>query len=68
MRSALCPGYFNREDQEIIEHAGKDRTYFCSLCGQNVVPISKNGGWIPRSHTVHIPKHTEQGGRVSERN
>ena len=51
-RQELCPGYFERDVQEIIQANGPNYTpYFCALCGQQVRPINKDGGWIPANHT-----------------
>lgn len=47
----LCPGYFERDVQEIIEAKGPNFTsYYCALCGRQVRPINKDGGWIPANH------------------
>jgi hypothetical protein len=47
----LCPGYFERDVQEVIEKTGpKAADFFCSLCGQQVRPVNKDGGWIPKNH------------------
>ena len=48
MRSVPCPGYFERDDQEIIELQGVEFChYYCALCGQKAIPIKKeNGRWI----------------------
>jgi hypothetical protein len=47
----LCPGFFERDVQEIIERKGvKFCKYFCALCGSPVEPIKKDGGWVPRNH------------------
>jgi hypothetical protein len=36
---ALCPGYFERDVQEIIERVGVESgKYFCALCGRPVKP------------------------------
>jgi hypothetical protein len=41
---SLCPGYFEREVQEIIEREGcKFCKYFCALCGRPVEPRKKEG-------------------------
>jgi hypothetical protein len=59
MRSVLCPGYFERDVQEIIELQGVDFChYYCALCGQKAIPAKKdeNGRWIPHSHTVKLSK------------
>jgi hypothetical protein len=58
MRSVLCPGYFERDDQEIIELQGLEFcNYYCALCGQKVMPVAKeNGKWVPHDHTVKLSK------------
>jgi hypothetical protein len=54
MREELCPGYFLREDQEIIERDGPDSANFaCALCGQEIKPVQKDGGWVPKNHRAH---------------
>lgn len=54
-REEQCPGYFERDDQEIIEGKGPNFTsYFCALCGQQVKPIYKDGGWIPKNHYADV--------------
>jgi hypothetical protein len=51
MPSSLCAGYFQRDDQEIIETDGPDSAkFFCALCGKEVKPVFKDGGWVPRNH------------------
>jgi hypothetical protein len=53
-RQELCPGYFERDVQEIIEARGPDSTsYFCALCGQQAKPVYKDGGWIPKNHYAY---------------
>jgi hypothetical protein len=48
-----CPGYFERDVQEIIEKNGPAfGEFYCALCGQQVIPVNKDGGWIPRYHRV----------------
>jgi hypothetical protein len=50
-RQELCPAYFERDVQEIIEQNGPQFTqYFCALCGKQVKPVLKDGGWIPKNH------------------
>ena len=47
----LCPGYFERDLQEIIDKNGPTFCdYYCALCGQRVMPVNKDGGWIPKNH------------------
>ena len=42
MRQELCPGYFERDVQEVIDKNGPKFTrYFCALCGQQVRPVNK---------------------------
>jgi hypothetical protein len=49
--TALCPGYFERDVQQIIEKNGINFCkYYCALCGCQVVPARKDGGWVPKSH------------------
>ena len=53
MRHELCPGYFERDVQEIIEAKGpKFTAYFCALCGQQVKAINPDGGWVPVNHSA----------------
>ncbi|NYF91569.1 hypothetical protein HDF08_003688 [Edaphobacter lichenicola] len=53
MRETLCPGYFNRDVQEIIDKNGVEFcAYYCALCGHQVKPVFKDGGWIPRRHDI----------------
>jgi len=55
MRSILCPGYFNRDVQEIIDSNGVEFcAYYCAICGRQVKPVFKDGGWIPRRHDALI--------------
>ena len=55
----LCPGYFEREVQEIIERMGPTAgKYFCALCGRPVAPRKKDGEWVPKNHA---PLETENG-------
>jgi hypothetical protein len=50
-----CPGYFERDDQEIIEKNGPNfAPFFCALCGQKVRPTHKDGGWIPANHSATV--------------
>jgi hypothetical protein len=57
MRSALCPGHIKHEDQTILEKKQEpEHACYCALCGQKVIPIRKNGKWIPQDHTVHKAK------------
>ncbi len=58
MRSVPCPGYFERDVQEIIELQGVDFChYYCALCGQKVIPVAKESGkWVPHDHTVKLSK------------
>ena len=52
MRQELCPGYFEREVQEVIEKNGPNFTrFFCAVCGQQVRPVNKDGGWAPVNHS-----------------
>ncbi len=54
MRQELCPGYFEREVQEVIEKNGPNFTrYFCALCGQQVRPVNKDGGGSPSHHAAY---------------
>jgi hypothetical protein len=56
-RMPLCPGYFERDVQEIIEQHEVDFCkFYCALCGQSVIPKRKDGGWVPQNH----PLTTEQ--------
>jgi hypothetical protein len=49
-----CPGYFDRDVQEIIQKNGPDFCdFYCALCDQRVKPINKDGGWAPKLHRVH---------------
>ena len=49
----LCPGYFTRDDQEIIERNGPGSAeYYCAICNSPVQPVFKDGGWVPKNHTV----------------
>ena len=53
MRQELCPGYFERDVQEVIEKNGPKFTrYFCAFCGQQVRPVNKDGGWVPVNHSA----------------
>lgn len=50
----LCPGYFERDVQEIIGAKGPDSTqYFCAICGKQVRPVFKDGGWNPLNHSAY---------------
>jgi hypothetical protein len=50
----LCPGYFERSDQMMIAEKGAGfRPYYCAVCGHQVTPIYKDGGWVPRNHSPH---------------
>jgi hypothetical protein len=50
----LCPGYFERDVQEIIERKGATFCkYFCALCGSPVEPARKDCGWVPKNHAPH---------------
>ena len=54
MPQELCPGYFERDDQEIIDKNRPTFTwYFCALCGQQVRPVNKDGGWVPSNHAAY---------------
>ena len=54
MRQELCPGYFEREVLEVIVKNGPTFTwYFCALCGQQVRPVNKDGGWVPSNHPAY---------------
>jgi Carbohydrate phosphorylase len=47
----LCPGYFCREDQKIIERAGSALSGFhCAVCDQQADPVKKDRRWVPRNH------------------
>lgn len=60
MKTDQCPGYYERDVQEIIESNGpKFCPYYCALCGQQVVPMFKDGGWLPRYHEV--PEGKDRG-------
>jgi hypothetical protein len=49
--TTLCPGYFERDVQEIIEANGANYCpYYCALCGQRVIPVNKDGGWLSKNH------------------
>jgi hypothetical protein len=50
----LCPGYFQRDDQELIERNGPGSAkFYCALCGQEVKPVQKDGGWLPKNHKAN---------------
>ena len=56
MPQELCLGYFEREVQEAIEKNEPAYTrYFSALCGQQVRPVNKDGGWVPSNHPPHPP-------------
>jgi hypothetical protein len=58
MRNKLCPGYFNRDVQEIIGKNGVEFcAYYCAFCGLQVKPVFKDGGWIPTRHDTMIGQH-----------
>ena len=45
----LCPGYYSRPVQEWIEKQGETSVQCpCAVWGQKVIPIYKDGGWIPK--------------------
>jgi hypothetical protein len=49
----LCPGYFERSVQRMIAEKGAGfRPYYCAMCGQQVTPVYKDGGWIPKIHSL----------------
>ena len=55
MRFDLCPGYFSRDDQEIIDRAGPDSAkFYCGLCNKEVKPVFKDGGWVPKNHDAPV--------------
>jgi hypothetical protein len=60
----ICPGYFERDVQEIIERKGvKFCKYFCALCGSPVEPMKKDGGWVPRTHApLEAPNENPRSG------
>ena len=60
----LCPGYFERDVQEIIERKGaKFCKYYCALCGRTVEPVNKDGGWMPQNHApLEAPNESQRGG------
>lgn len=66
-REQQCPGYFERDDQEIIEAKGPNFTsYLCALCGQQIMPVHKDGGWVPeeplcRCSNQAKPQQLDQG-------
>jgi hypothetical protein len=61
MRNTLCPGYFNRDVQEIIDKNGIEFcAYYCALCGRQVKPVFKDGGWIPRRHDTLNDQYAER--------
>jgi hypothetical protein len=54
MLQESCPGYFERDVQEIIDAKGPIFTaFFCALCGQQVMPVNKDGGWAPTNHSAY---------------
>jgi hypothetical protein len=55
MRFDLCPGYFSRDDQEIIDGAGPDSAkFYCALCNKEVKPVFKDGGCVPKNHDAPV--------------
>jgi hypothetical protein len=49
----LRPGFYSRPVQRMIEKHGKTSVpYACTVCGRMVVPIHKDGGWIPKNHAA----------------
>jgi hypothetical protein len=51
MRYELCPGYFSRDDQRIIDREGPNSAkFYCALCNRQMKPVLKDGGWVPKNH------------------
>jgi hypothetical protein len=48
--SKLCPGFFSRETQKLLDLVPKLTTKICEICGESVEAIHKDGRWIPRNH------------------
>ncbi len=46
----LCPGYFSRETQKLLDFNPKFKTHTCEVCGKTVEATIKDGEWIPRNH------------------